>query len=56
MPTGDVIEKAFYPRLTELGQRHPVTRGLEGSASEPPHWGRWFRTDRRRAAARAKSS
>ncbi|WP_378949382.1 hypothetical protein [Mesorhizobium sp. ANAO-SY3R2] len=43
MPNGDVIEKAFYPRLTELGQRHPVTRGLEGSASEPPHWSRWFR-------------
>ena len=44
MPTGEVIDKAFYPRLTELGQRHPVTRGLDGSASEPPHWGRWFRT------------
>jgi len=44
MPTGEVVEKAFYPRLTELGQRHPVTRGLEGSASEPPHWSRWFRT------------
>lgn len=43
MPTGNVIEEAFYPRLTELGQRHPVTRGLEGSASEPPHWSRWFR-------------
>ena len=46
MPTGDVIDKAFYPRLTELGQRHPVTRGLDGSASEPPRWGRWFRTVR----------
>lgn len=44
MPDGSVIDKAFYPRLTELGQRHPVTRGLEGSASEPPHWSRWFRT------------
>lgn len=43
MPNGDVIEKPFYPRLTELGQRHPVTRGLEGSAQEPPHWSRWFR-------------
>ena len=43
MPTGEVIDKAFYPRLTDLGQRHPVTRGLEGSASEPPHWSRWFR-------------
>ncbi|MFA6157684.1 hypothetical protein, partial [Mesorhizobium sp.] len=44
MPTGEVIDKAFYPRLTELGQRHPVTRGLDGSATEPPHWSRWFRT------------
>ncbi|MBN9237560.1 MULTISPECIES: membrane protein [Phyllobacteriaceae] len=44
MPTGEVIDKAFYPRLTELGQRHPVTRGLEGSEASPPRWGRWFRT------------
>ncbi|MFC3205210.1 hypothetical protein [Aquamicrobium soli] len=44
MPTGEVIDKAFYPRLTDLGQRHPVTRGLDGSTSEPPHWSRWFRT------------
>lgn len=46
MPTGEVIDKAFYPRLTDLGQRHPVTRGLEGSQAEPPQWGRWFRTVR----------
>lgn len=43
MPTGDVLERAFYPRLTDLGKRHPVTRGLEGSAAEPPQWSRWFR-------------
>jgi len=43
MPTGQVIEQAFYPRLTELGARHPVTRGLDGSAFEPPNWSRWFR-------------
>ncbi|MBX3568842.1 MAG: hypothetical protein KF914_12345 [Rhizobiaceae bacterium] len=43
LPTGDILERAFYPRLTDLGRRHPVTRGLEGSASEPPHWSRWFR-------------
>ncbi len=43
LPTGAVIEKAFYPRLTEVGRKHPVTRGLEGSASEPPRWSRWFR-------------
>jgi len=43
LPTGDVVEQAFYPRLTDLGKRHPVTRGLEGSAQEPPRWSRWFR-------------
>ena len=43
LPTGTVIEEAFYPRLTETGARHPVTRGLEGSGQEPPNWSRWFR-------------
>ncbi|WP_349435141.1 hypothetical protein [Pararhizobium sp. A13] len=43
-PTGYVNEKAFYPRLSDEGKKHPVTRGLEGADSEPPHWGRWFRT------------
>lgn len=44
MPSGEIIEKAFYPRLTDIGQRHPVTRGLDGSSSDPPRWSRWFRT------------
>ncbi|MBB4104717.1 hypothetical protein [Allorhizobium borbori] len=43
-PTGRMNEAPFYPRLSEAGQKHPVTRGLEGAAVEPPHWGRWFRT------------
>ena len=43
LPTGTVIEEGFHPRLTETGERHPVTRGLEGSAAEPPQWSRWFR-------------
>ena len=42
-PVG-VTEKPFYARLSDVGKRHPVTRGLEGSASEPPHWSRFFRT------------
>ncbi len=42
-PTGDVTEKSFQPTLTELGKRHPVTRGLEGSETDPPHWSHWFR-------------
>jgi hypothetical protein len=44
MPTGQMLEKAFYPRLSDIGKRHPVTRGLNGSASEPPQWGRWLRS------------
>jgi hypothetical protein len=43
LPTGEVIEEGFHPRLTETGERHPVTRGLEGSQAEPPRWSRWFR-------------
>ncbi|MCK1390770.1 hypothetical protein [Bradyrhizobium sp. 1] len=42
-PVG-VSEKPFYAHLSDVGKRHPVTRGLEGSASEPPHWSRFFRT------------
>ncbi|MGV3550056.1 hypothetical protein [Rhizobium sp.] len=44
MPTGSMLEKPFYPRLSDIGKRHPVTRGLIGSESEPPRWGRWFRS------------
>ncbi|MGN7293215.1 hypothetical protein [Rhizobium sp. SAFR-030] len=43
-PTGDMHQAGFFPRLSDLGKKHPVTRGLDGSASEPPSWGRWFRT------------
>jgi len=42
-PVG-VTEKPFYAHLSDAGKRHPVTRGLEGSGSEPPHWARFFRT------------
>ncbi len=42
-PTGHVTEDAFHARLTDLGRRHPVTRGLEGSNEDPPHWSRFFR-------------
>ncbi len=42
-PSGDVTEQPFHPRLTDLGKRHPVTRGLAGSDSDPPHWSQWFR-------------
>ena len=42
-PSGRTTEQPFYAQLTDLGKRHPVTRGLEGSASDPPNWSRWFR-------------
>ena len=46
-PTARVFEEGFTPRVTELGQRHPVTEGLEtySPATNPdgPSWGRWLR-------------
>ena len=42
-PNGRTSDGAFLPRLTDLGKRHPVTRGLEGAGEDPPHWSRWFR-------------
>jgi hypothetical protein len=42
-PSGSVTNEAFRPSLTELGKRHPVTRGLDGSESDPPRWSEWFR-------------
>ena len=42
-PSGDVTEQPFRATLTEAGKRHPVTRGLEGSENNPPHWSQWFR-------------
>ena len=42
-PVG-VTEKPYYAHLSDAGKRHPVTRGLEGSGSEPPRWSRFFRT------------
>ncbi|PHR22683.1 MAG: hypothetical protein COA37_10805 [Hoeflea sp.] len=44
VPTGSVTDAGYYPRLSDNGKRHPVTRSLPGGANEPPGWGRWFRT------------
>ena len=53
-PSGRVTERGFRARLTELGKRHPVTRDLDGSADDPPHWSEWFRLiDARKAAGTA---
>jgi hypothetical protein len=42
-PTGRVVEEPFKPRLTDLGEKHPVTSDLPGSSGDEPSWGRWFR-------------
>jgi hypothetical protein len=42
-PSGQTTETPYLPHLSALGKRHPVTRGLEGSAADPPHWSHWFR-------------
>lgn len=45
-PTLQVLEQPFLPRVTDLGQRHPVTAGLEqsvGIGPDGPRWGRWLR-------------
>src|SRR6266403_1831710 len=49
-PNGRTTDGAFHARLTELGKRHPVTRGLEGAEQDPPHWSRLFRLVDSRAA------
>ena len=41
-PSGTMTEQPFLPQLTDLGKRHPVTRGLD-NGQQPPHWSRWFR-------------
>ena len=43
LPTGNVTEVGFRPAITDEGQRHPVTRALDGSETTPPSWSRWFR-------------
>ena len=43
VPSGRVIEEPFKPRLTELGEKHPVTSDLPDAAGPDPTWGHWFR-------------
>ena len=42
-PSGRTTDGPFRAQLTDLGKRHPVTRGLEGADQDPPQWSRWFR-------------
>jgi hypothetical protein len=50
-PSGRTLEQPYRAGLTEAGRRHPVTRGLRGADSSPPHWSRWFRLVDTRAAS-----
>ncbi|WP_299651330.1 hypothetical protein [uncultured Tateyamaria sp.] len=38
-PSARVLEEAFHPEVSELGQKHPVTTGLPAAGD----WGRWLR-------------
>jgi len=46
-PTARVFEEGYTPQVTDIGDRHPVTAGLEEFAprtnDDTPGWGRWFR-------------
>ncbi|MGB5067866.1 MAG: hypothetical protein WBO29_10895, partial [Albidovulum sp.] len=50
-PTARILDEGYQPHVSELGQRHPVTEGLETFAPEggvagvigAPTWGRWLR-------------
>lgn len=38
-PSARVLEQAYRPVVSDIGQRHPVTTGLPGGGD----WGRWLR-------------
>ena len=44
-PSDKVYEEGYKPKLTQAGERHPVTAGLPGAVGKNgiPDWGRWFR-------------
>lgn len=39
-PTGQISEERFIPQISEIGERHPVTRPMLAGEDE---WGPWFR-------------
>lgn len=47
-PTARVFDDGYVPQVTDIGERHPVTEGLEAMSppaaeGNGPGWGRWFR-------------
>lgn len=43
LPTGKMWQAPFKPLISELGQKHPVTRGLDKGKTTNPDWSQWFR-------------
>ena len=41
--TARIVEQPYKARITDTGERHPVTRDLPGSEQNPPAWGEWLR-------------
>ena len=42
-PDGRIVEEPYKAAITPTGERHPVTRDLPGSETQPPAWGEWLR-------------
>ncbi|MFN2305988.1 MAG: hypothetical protein ABR504_03350 [Paracoccaceae bacterium] len=47
-PTARVFDRGYVPQITDIGDKHPVTEGLEALFppdidDEGPGWGRWLR-------------
>jgi hypothetical protein len=42
-PDGRILDRPYLAEVTETGHKHPVTRALPGSQTEPPGWGEWLR-------------
>lgn len=43
-PNGIIREEPFKPLISNLGNKHPVTRGLDNGKADDPDWSRWFRS------------
>ncbi|WP_421859897.1 hypothetical protein [Oceanicaulis sp.] len=41
VPTGQISEERFTPQISDIGERHPVTRPMLSGQGE---WGPWFRS------------
>lgn len=44
LPTGKMRQKPFKPLVSDLGQKHPVTKGLDKGRITDPNWSQWFRS------------